>query len=107
MDQLAYGLPEACRLLGLGRTTLYAAIKSGELKALKAGRRTLITHQALQQYLGARPDLRTGINSARESHSRSSGGEGCTRSSPRSLMPESAKTYPAMNVSNLAAGRND
>jgi hypothetical protein len=42
------------RLLGgIGRTTLYAVINSGELKVIKAHRRTLTTHQALQAYLDA------------------------------------------------------
>jgi excisionase family DNA binding protein len=57
MDEISFGLPEACRLLGLGRTTLYQAIKSGELRALKAGRRTLISRQDLEDYLKSRPCL--------------------------------------------------
>jgi len=62
MNQLAYGLPGARRQLGdIGRTKLYAAIKSGELKAIKVGRRTLITHQALQDYLDTRPCLQRAI----------------------------------------------
>ena len=68
MDPLAYGLPEASRLLGLGRTTLYAAINSRELKAVKAGRRTLITHQALQDYLGTRPCLQRAAQSRASSN---------------------------------------
>jgi excisionase family DNA binding protein len=55
-QRLAYALQEARRQLGdIGRTTLYDLIKSGELKAVKVGRRTLITHEALQEYLKAKP----------------------------------------------------
>jgi excisionase family DNA binding protein len=60
MDRLAYGLSEACQLLGLGRTTLYAAIKSGELKARKVRRRTLILHDDLIAFLKALPASATG-----------------------------------------------
>jgi excisionase family DNA binding protein len=59
MEKIAFNLPEACQALGLGRTTLYAAIKIGELKAVKAGRRTLITREALQDFLDQRPSLPT------------------------------------------------
>ena len=54
-DKLAFGLPEAGRLLGLGRTSLYMAINAGELHAIKAGRRTLIRRQDLETYLATRP----------------------------------------------------
>ena len=42
-NRLAYSISEACGLLSVGRTTLYSAIKRGDLKTCKAGRRTLIT----------------------------------------------------------------
>jgi excisionase family DNA binding protein len=40
---LAYSIAEACKLTSVGRTTLYAAIKAGDLKIHKIGRRTLIS----------------------------------------------------------------
>jgi excisionase family DNA binding protein len=40
---LAYSIAEACKLTSIGRTTIYAAIKAGELRTHKIGRRTLIS----------------------------------------------------------------
>jgi excisionase family DNA binding protein len=54
--KLTYSILEACDLLSVGRTTLYAAIRKGELKACKIGRRTLITHDALALWLKRLPD---------------------------------------------------
>ena len=42
---------EAARLCGIGRTTLYAALSSGDLKSIKIGTRRLITVEALHTWL--------------------------------------------------------
>lgn len=42
---------EAARLCGIGRTTLYAALSSGDLKSIKIGTRRLITIEALRDWL--------------------------------------------------------
>lgn len=60
--KLTYSIAEACELLGIGRTTLYGAIKKGELKACKVGRRTLISSQSLQLFVDSLPNSNEQIN---------------------------------------------
>ncbi|SMY09954.1 helix-turn-helix domain-containing protein [Flavimaricola marinus] len=48
---LAVSPNEAARLCSIGRTTLYAALSSGELKSIKIGTRRLITLEALRDWL--------------------------------------------------------
>ena len=48
---LAVSPNEAARLCSIGRTTLYAALSSGELKSVKIGTRRLITLEALRDWL--------------------------------------------------------
>ncbi len=48
---LAVSPYEAARLCSIGRTTLYAALSSGELKSVKIGTRRLITLEALRDWL--------------------------------------------------------
>ncbi len=51
MQVLAVSPNEAARLCSIGRTTLYAALSSGELKSVKIGTRRLITIEALRAWL--------------------------------------------------------
>ena len=48
---LAVSPNEAARLCGIGRTTLYAALSSGELNSVKIGTRRLIMLEALRDWL--------------------------------------------------------
>ncbi len=48
---LAYSLKDACAVSSLGRTTLYTHIKSGRLKAIRVGGRTLIPAESLHALL--------------------------------------------------------
>jgi excisionase family DNA binding protein len=50
--RLAYSVDEAARLTGLSRDLLYDEMRRGHLASIKVGRRRLITHQHLQQFLG-------------------------------------------------------
>lgn len=47
----AYGVEETLDLLSIGRTSLYAAVKRGELKPVKFGRRTLIYANDIAAFL--------------------------------------------------------
>ncbi len=46
--KIAYSIHEACRASSLGRTTLYAHINAGRLKAVRIGGRTLIPADSLR-----------------------------------------------------------
>ena len=48
---LAVSPVEAARLAGVGRTTLYLALRDGDLKSLKIGKRRLIAVDALRAWL--------------------------------------------------------
>jgi excisionase family DNA binding protein len=45
---MAFSIKEACKASSLGRTTLYAHIKSGRLRAIRIGGRTVIPCESLQ-----------------------------------------------------------
>lgn len=48
---LAHRIPDACRRLGVGRSSLYELIKSGELRSIKIGSRTLIPETDIQKLI--------------------------------------------------------
>jgi excisionase family DNA binding protein len=45
-EPLAYRVDEFCRVVGLGRTTVYALIAQGKLASVKIGNRRLIPRAA-------------------------------------------------------------
>jgi excisionase family DNA binding protein len=47
----AYGVGETLELLSIGRTSLYAAVKRGELTAVKFGKKTLFCASDLATFL--------------------------------------------------------
>jgi excisionase family DNA binding protein len=54
---LAYSIGEVCRVLGIGKSSLYKSIKSGELPAKKRGHRTLILADDLRAFLQRLPAI--------------------------------------------------
>jgi excisionase family DNA binding protein len=57
--KLALGVAEAAKAAGVGRTTLFEAIRKGEIAAKKVGRRTIITTDELHAWLRSLPQRRT------------------------------------------------
>ena len=43
----------ACRLIGVGNTTLWSMIKDGRLKTIKIGRRRLVVYASIEALLPA------------------------------------------------------
>jgi excisionase family DNA binding protein len=54
-DAEALPVADATRVSGLSRSTLYRLLATGEVKAIKVGRRTLIVAETLRAYLAAAP----------------------------------------------------
>lgn len=53
-------VPEACRRLGIGRTKVYELIGSGQIKALKIGKRTLVEDDELDRVIAGLPAAKIG-----------------------------------------------
>lgn len=56
-DVVAYSIDAAAKASHTGRTKLYAEIRAGRLRAIKLGKRTLITAEALAEWLNALPAI--------------------------------------------------
>jgi excisionase family DNA binding protein len=57
----AFSIPEFCRRYGIGRTNAYQEITAGRLRAVKVGRRTLITQVAAEAWLASLPEMNTQV----------------------------------------------
>jgi hypothetical protein len=55
LNKAAYSVNELLNLLPLGRTSLYAAIKTGGLKATKFGKRTFFLASDVANFLSTLP----------------------------------------------------
>jgi excisionase family DNA binding protein len=64
--QLAYTIAEACAAARIGKTAIYAFIKSGALKAVKCRRRTLILADELERFISSLPSLHPSDTSSTE-----------------------------------------
>lgn len=54
-QKLSFTIEQAVKATGIGRTAIFAAIKSGRLTARKNGRRTLIAAADLKQFVANLP----------------------------------------------------
>jgi excisionase family DNA binding protein len=51
-EPIAVRVATAVKLTGIGRSTLYELIKSGEIETVKIGRSTLIPYRCLKKLVG-------------------------------------------------------
>lgn len=51
IQKSAFSIAEFCEAVSIGRTRAYFEIKSGRLKVVKVGRRTIITAMEIQNWL--------------------------------------------------------
>jgi excisionase family DNA binding protein len=56
MEKLGFTVPEAAALSSLGQTSIYKAIREGQLRIRKYGTRTIITRADLASFLENLPD---------------------------------------------------
>ncbi|ALH82307.1 helix-turn-helix domain-containing protein [Sphingopyxis macrogoltabida] len=56
MEEIAYSINRTAKALGVGRSTIYKLIKTGQVDALKIGTRTLITTASIARLTEARPE---------------------------------------------------
>jgi len=59
-NPIAVTIPDAVKLSGMSRTSIYEALKRQDISARKAGRRTLISFADLEAYLASLPTYQAG-----------------------------------------------
>ena len=55
MEEIAYSINRTAKALGVGRSTIYQLIKTGQIDAIKIGTRTLITTASVARLVEPRP----------------------------------------------------
>jgi excisionase family DNA binding protein len=54
LEPVAVRIPQAAAMLGIGRSTLYICIASGEIETVKIGRATLVPVDSLKRFVSSR-----------------------------------------------------
>jgi excisionase family DNA binding protein len=57
IEPITMRVPDACRYIGISRSTLYLLIADGELEVIKLGCSTLVLTESLKALIGRRRDL--------------------------------------------------
>ena len=89
MVPLVHTIPEASASTNVGRTVIYQEIRSGALRAVKRGKRTLILDEDLRQWVHSWPQL-----------------EPAKRDDPPSVPKPAQPSKAATKARNLTAERN-
>ena len=50
LDPIAVTVDEACRVMGIGRTTLYELLQGGEVRGFSVGRRRLVSVASIREW---------------------------------------------------------
>lgn len=58
MEPLVVRIPDACRMIGVGRSKLYELLAAGEIEAVKIGARRLILLASLRGFVEANREPR-------------------------------------------------
>ena len=66
MTRIAISIVEAAELSGIGRSSIYSAIKRGELRLKKSGRRSLILVDDLKTFIATLPDAKQQASISKE-----------------------------------------
>jgi len=64
MEPIALTVSDTTKATGFGKTTTYKLINEGKLKAIKVGRRTLVTVASIKALLGTAPTAANASGSA-------------------------------------------
>lgn len=55
-DRISVRIPEACRMIGIGRSKLYELMESGDIETIKVGASRLVLVSSLQAFVEQRRD---------------------------------------------------
>ena len=55
--RMLFDIPETGQELRVGRTTVYELIKTGELRPIRIGKRTLIPREELERFIAERQQV--------------------------------------------------
>ncbi len=56
MERATYTIEEVAKMLGIGRSSAYQAVRVGEIPTIRVGRRLLVPRLALEKMLGCLPE---------------------------------------------------
>ena len=62
MNPMLLGVADACRVLGIGRSSFYEAVSRGEITIKKLGKKSLVAHSDLIAWANRLPVSSTSSN---------------------------------------------